>query len=130
MQVSMPKTYTQHVHRREEMKITATEATAVQQTFDNECEYCKRRFKTPSALKIHAASCMYTYGTTEEFFEVEEIIDVFGRKENRWFLVRWSGYDEPSWERGHLLTRDGCTDAIRDFWIRSGLSPCAACILS
>ena len=41
-----------------------------------------------------------------------------------WFLVKWEGYTEPEWERGRLLERDGCHEAIRSFWDRTGLSPC------
>ena len=38
-------------------------------------------------------------------------------------LVKWEGYEQPEWEREHLLRRDGCHAAIRSFWARSGLSP-------
>ena len=54
----------------------------------------------------------------------EDIVGVFGRINARWYLVRYAGYEEPEWNRGHLLERDGCTDSIRSFWVKSGLSPC------
>ena len=37
--------------------------------------------------------------------------------------MKWSGYDEPEWEREHLLSRDGCHASIRSFWVQSGLNP-------
>ena len=126
MRISMPKTYTQHVHRREKLKTAAAEAAVAQRKFGNKCEYCERCFKTSRALNIHKASCMYVYEATEEYYEVEDIIGVFGRRENRWYLVKWRGYDDPSWQREHLLKTDGCNDSIRDFWLRSELSPSAA----
>ena len=125
MQVSMAKTFTQHVGSHERITVTEAEAVSVQNDFKHECECCKRKFKTPRAMRIHKTKCMYAYSTTDEIFEVEEIVGVFGHRANRWFLIKWAGYDEPEWERGHLLTKDGCNDAIRDFWLKSGLSPCA-----
>ena len=124
MQVSMAKTYTQHVGKHDKVAVSKAEAASAQKNFDHKCEYCDRKFKTARAMKIHTAHCMYAYSTTEERFEVESIIGVFGSRANRWFLVKWTGYDEPEWERGHLLAKDGCHDSIRDFWLRSGLSPC------
>ena len=55
---------------------------------------------------------------------MEEIVGVFGHIEARWYLVKYAGYAEPEWSRGHLLERDGCRDTIRAFWAKSGLSPC------
>ena len=124
MQVSMPKTFTQHVGSHEQITVTKAEAASAQNGFKHECEYCRRKFKTARAMSIHKAKCMHAYVTTEEIFEVEDIVGVFGHRANRWFLTKWAGYDEPEWECGHLLTKDGCSDAIRDFWLRSGLSPC------
>ena len=74
-------------------------------------------------MKIHQSKCVHNYGTTTEYFELEEIRDVFGHREARWFLVKWKGYDVPEWEREHLLRKDGCHDIIRDFWSTSGLKP-------
>ena len=51
------------------------------------------------------------------------VVGVFGRIGFRWFLVKYVGYPEPEWNRGHLLLRDGCRDSIRVFWDKSGLSP-------
>ena len=32
-------------------------------------------------MKIHQASCVHNYGTTTEYYELEEIRDVFGHQE-------------------------------------------------
>ena len=74
-------------------------------------------------MRIHRSNCPHNYDTTGEVFELEKVVGVFGHKDARWFKVKWSGYDEPEWEREHLLRRDGCHDAIRDFWAASGLAP-------
>ena len=124
MQVKMAKTFSQHVGRRESAAVEHEEAVAVQKEYKNECGFCGRRFKTKRAVKIHEASCVHTYGTTDEYYVVERIVGVFGRLDQRWFLVKWEGYTEPEWERGRLLERDGCHEAIRSFWDRTGLSPC------
>ena len=124
MDVSMPKTYTQHVFRREAVQVSKAEANAAQMQFKHECEYCARRFNSARAMKIHMSSCTYAYSTTAEEYEVESIVGVFGWKNNRWFQVKWAGYEVPEWERGQLLIKDGCNDAIRQFWLDSGLSPC------
>ena len=47
----------------------------------------------------------------------------FGRIETRWMLVKFEGYDEPKYEREHLLRRDDCHAVIRSFWAKSGLLP-------
>ena len=38
-------------------------------------------------------------------------------------MVKWEGYAEPEWQRGHLLELDA-KDAVRHFYIDNGLSPC------
>ena len=48
--------------------------------------------------------------TTEEVYEVETIAGVFGHVEVRFMFVKWTGYDEPEYEREHLL---GCHSLIR-----------------
>ena len=64
------------------------------------------------------ASCVHAHGVTEEYYEVEVIIDVFGRLDNRWCLVKvkWAGYDTSEWESGRQLETDGCHEMIRSFW--------------
>ena len=51
----------------------------------------------------HRASCVFNCGTTDELYELEGITDVFDHIiDNRWFLVKWKGYDEIELEREHL----------------------------
>ena len=75
-------------------------------------------------MLIHRQHCMHNYGTTEEVYVVEDVLDVFDHIDARWYLVKWQGYTEPEWERGHLLERDGCRESIREFWAKSGRNPC------
>ena len=74
-------------------------------------------------MLIHRANCNHNYDTTNEVFEVEDIVGVFGSNTARWFKVKWKDYEEPEWEREHLLRRDGCGEMIRNFWTRSNLQP-------
>ena len=124
MKIRMDKTYSQHVQIQEKQKVSEAEMLAAQKKFKIKCDFCERRFKTEAAMHTHRASCPHNYGTTEEAFPVEEIVGVFGRIDSRWFLVKWGGHEVPEWEREHLLLRDGCRDSIRNFWQKSGLSPC------
>ena len=54
---------------------------------------------------------------------MEEVLDVFGQVDHRWFLVKYVGHRVPEWSRGHLRLTDGCEESIRDFWSKSGKSP-------
>ena len=123
MEVSMPKTFSQHVGKRTGIKVTKVEAVSAQMAFKHKCDFCDRRFKTSRDMLIHRNNCVHQYNTTDETYVVEDIVGVFGRIEARWMLVKWEGYSEPEWEREHLLRRDGCHAAIRSFWAKSGLSP-------
>ena len=51
-------------------------------------------------------------------------MSAFSHVVNRWLLVKWKDHQKPEWERQHLLERDGCQEAIREFWADSGLNPC------
>ena len=123
MKINMAKTFTQHVFKRDDITVTKEEAAAAEAGFKHKCDFCKRRFKTQRHMLIHRANCSHNYDTTDEVYEVEDIIDVFGSKDARWFNVKWKDYAEPEWEREHLLRRDGCGDIIRSFWARSNLQP-------
>ena len=124
MTIHMDKTFSQHVKMQDgRLQVTEEEIMAAQTDFEHKCDFCVRRFKTLAAMRIHRANCPYNYGTTDKAFEVESIVGVFGRINARWFLVKYVGYDEPEWNRGHLLLRDGCRDSIRSFWDKSGKSP-------
>ena len=126
MKVNMAKTFTQHVFKRDDIVVTEAEAVAAEAGFKHQCDFCKRRFKTRRDMLIHRANCNHNYATTEEVFEVEDIVGVFGSKDARWFKVKWKDYEEPEWEREHLLRRDGCGEIIRSFWARSDLQPNAS----
>ena len=123
MQINMAKTYSQHVFKREKIAVTVDELDKVEATYKHQCDFCTRRFKTDRAMHIHRQSCPYNYDTTEEAFPVKEVNGVFGHKDARWFRLELEGHDEPHWEREHLLLRDGCHEAIRDFWAKSGKNP-------
>ena len=123
MYVSLPKTLTQHVHRREDVKVSEEEARVAEKEHKHVCDFCPRRFKTRRGMLIHRARCMHNYDTTDEAYVVQHISSVFGHIDARWYLVKWQGYKEPEWERGHLLERDGCRDSIRRFWVKTGLNP-------
>ena len=74
-------------------------------------------------MLIRRANCMHNYNTTDKVYEIEDIVDIFGFAESRWFLVKYRGYEESEWAREHLLKRDGYQDKVRDYWARSGLNP-------
>ena len=126
MHVSMDKTYTQHVKRQTKSYIPSpNRIEKVEKTYKHKCPFCDRRFKTAAGVQLHREKhCAFNYATTEEVFEVEGIEDVFGLRTNRWFLVRFVGHPTPEWQREHLLRRDGCGEAIRDFWAQSSKLAC------
>ena len=124
MTIRMDKTFSHHVQTQDsKIAVTKEEIMAAQEDFEHKCDFCSRRFKTLAAMRVHRANCPYNYATTEEVFEVEDIVGVFGRITSRWFLVKYAGYEAPEWSREHLLLRDGCRDSIRCFWDKSGLPP-------
>ena len=49
-------------------------------------------------MYTHRETCILNYDTTDKSFEVEDILDVFDNVENRWFLMKYNGY-EPEWSR-------------------------------
>ena len=128
MCVSLPKTYTHHVHKRATIKVSTAEAKAAESKYKFKCDFCPRRFKSEKNIQIHRCNCIFNYDTTQEVFEVEKVVGVFGHVDNRWLLVKWQGHQEPEWERQHLLERDGCHEVVREFWAKSGLNPCKSYI--
>ena len=123
MKINMSKTVSQHVHRRKPIAVTESEVAKAEAKYKHKCDFCLRKFKTDRAMQIHRANCIHNYATTDEVFVLEKIVGVFGFKDARWYLVKWKGYDDPEWEREHLLQREKCHDAIRSFWATSGLQP-------
>ena len=110
-------------HKRTAIKATGEEVKAVEKKYKYKCDFCTRRFKTQSNMMKHRAQCIYNYDTTEEIYEIEKIVNVFGFADSRWFLVKWVGYDVPDWQPEHLLLRDGCRDSIREFWSSTHRNP-------
>ena len=45
-------------------------------------------------MRIHHNLCVHQYDTTDEVYEVEEIIGAFGWAETRWMLVKFAGYEK------------------------------------
>ena len=123
MKINVSKTMSQHVYKRKPIKVTESEVSRAESKYKHQCDFCQRKFKTDRAIHIHRASCVHNYGTTDEVYVVEKIVGVFGYKDARWYLVKWQGFDESEWEREHLPKRDNCHDAIRSFWVASGLQP-------
>ena len=129
MQVKLPKTFTQFVQVQPEVPTaTQEDIDAVQSTYPVACDFegagCKARFKTKRAMLIHRNNCSYNYGTTDKAWEVDKILNVFGKADHKLFLVQWTDKPgEDSWQPEHLLLRDGCKESIDDFWLRSGANP-------
>lgn len=132
MTVSMPKTFSQHVHKRAKLTVTETEAKAAERKYKFKCDFCPRRFKTKRSIQIHGCSCIYNYGTTQEVFEVEKVVGAFGHGhvDNRWLAIRTlSEVESTSQSRVgdniYCNARDGCHEVVWEFWSHPGLNPCA-----
>ena len=39
----------------------------------------------------------------ETVYMVDEILNVKTERKKRWFLIKWTGYDDPSWEKEEIL---------------------------
>ena len=92
MTVRMDKTFTQHVRKQDAVKVTKEEIKNAHEKLEHKCEFCERRFKAARHMKIHRASCKHAYTATEKRYEIDEIVGVFGRREARWFSVKFTGY--------------------------------------
>ena len=123
MEVSMQKTFSQHVHKRDALEVTEEEARAAESDYGHKCDFYPRKFKSQRNMLIHRANCIYNYNTTDEVFVIEDITGVFVYRGVRWFRLKYQGYEEEEWSRENLLIRDGCMDSIRNFWATSGLNP-------
>ena len=130
MRVKLSKTHTQIVQQRQTVPTaTGAEVKAKERKYKYVCELvqagCTTRFKTLKRMRRHRSSCRFGYSQiTDEKFEIDEIIDVFGKIERHLFLVKWKHHPgEDSWESGHLLMQDGCMDSTKEFWLKSGENP-------
>ena len=82
--IKISKIYSQHIHHCKKWRWPRTKRW--QRNWENTntwCEFAKagstQRFKTKTGMKIHSCTCNFNYGLTEQKWEVERIIDVFGR---------------------------------------------------
>ena len=129
MTVKLVKTYSQHLQQQEKVRRATDEEIATKTAeYKHVCEFakagCKERFKTKTGMRIHSSTCNFNYGLTDQKWEVEKIIAVFGRAERKLFLVRWANRPgEDSWQKEHSLLQDGCAESIKEYWNNSGTNP-------
>ena len=125
MHISIKKTKNMHVARNAKLPLpTIAEMKCTEASYTHECCFCGRRFKTKSGMKRHMAACNRQHGLTDKEFEVDDINAVFGTPECRWFRVQWAGYkNQDTWEPERSLRRQGCEEAIWDFWTKDTHSP-------
>ena len=73
----------------------------------------------------HVTSCPFNYANSSRYFEVEEVLTVYGKASRKLFLVKWEGFpdSENSWVPEHSLFRDGCKESIDNFWASSDINP-------
>lgn len=48
-------------------------------------------------MNNHILFLNITLYSTDELFEIEQIVKERGRKNKKEVLVKWKGYDEPTW---------------------------------
>ena len=77
IEMNMVKKVSQHVHKRESIKVTEEVAKA-EAEYKHQCDFCLRKFKTNKVMLIHRASCVHNCAATDEVFTLEEIVSVFG----------------------------------------------------
>ena len=56
MQVNVDKTFTQHVHERTSITVSAEEVVVMEAGYTHQCDFCIRRFKTKRGMMIHDTS--------------------------------------------------------------------------
>lgn len=98
MELKMPKTYSQHVRRQDEVTpATPQEIKTEEQEYKFPCYFCdagcNARFKTELGMTRHAITCDFNYAVTSKYYEINHIRSVFGKAERKLFLVRWGGRD-------------------------------------
>ena len=109
MRVKTKKTFNQLVQAQAPVgKATTLEIKDKVKSYAFKCEFadagCTARFKTKSGMLKHVHHCTFKYSyKSEEAFEIEKIVGVFGKIECRLlFLVRWRNQPgQDSWEPEH-----------------------------
>lgn len=110
--VKLAKTFTQIVGKQDQVTpVTRDKIKAMEGKLKFPCDFkdtgYTTRFNSEAAIQSHRSSCTFNYGTTSEAFEIETIQSVYDKAARKLFLVKWSVYEETSWEPEHLLLRDG-----------------------
>lgn len=134
MEISRPKTEVMHAQQQAQVspakpqdyaKITQCKAPVLKHV----CQYCGDGFDTQQGLRKHTTShCeeakRRVYGTTEEEWEVERVLDARGSPQFRFYLVRWAGWEEAGWSDSWESWRDmlNAAEAVDQFWAGSELS--------
>jgi hypothetical protein len=101
MEISAPKSEILFCRKR-----VITEPIVAQDYADLElkhkCKHCGRGFDTRHSRNIHQSSHCKRRGEEyfEEEFEVDELGDVRGPPEHRFYLVMWQGFTEGTWTGG------------------------------
>ena len=63
--------------------------------WNHTCEYCGRGFDMKVGLRIHiGAHCKIARGLYVDRWEVDQVVDVRGEPQQRFYRVRWKGYKE------------------------------------
>ena len=78
---------------------------------------CPARFKTKLDMLTHTSTCPFNYVNSSKYYEVKEVLAVYGKAVRKLFLIKWEGYpaDSNSWVPEHSLLRDGCKESIDAF---------------
>ena len=98
------------------------------QKYKYKCDFCPRGFKTERNMQIHRCNYIYNYDTTQEVYEVEKVVDMFGH-------ACWQPLTtQYSWNDKDIKSRNGSdsmywnsTTATRycemwELWSQSGLA--------
>lgn len=93
MKVKMSKTYTHHVQQQEKISPPTTEEVVTKEVkYEIPCYFsgtgCTARLATNNSMLQHTASCPFNYQNNSKYFDVEEIISVYGKVERKLFLVK------------------------------------------
>ena len=96
------------------------------------CAHCGRGFDTTAGRNIHQNRHCKRRGEEyfEEEFEVDELGDVRGPPEHRFYLVMWKGFTEGTWTSGSDMAdakswdQEFANRLIKEFWGDSRLEKC------
>jgi len=129
MEISIAKTKVLHVKPLAELGAPAEEdydsmweSRAKQGLKVVECEFCDRKFPSVAGCATHERlHCPLRHNVIQQW-DVEEILDVRGKPDARFFRVKWKG----NWseEEGQQWVKESYLDAIKLvdlFWAHSGL---------